>query len=172
MSLGEKTVQRTIENALKDLSTARDIKVVLIDSAGNVISDIPLSAHRDALKPTRATPTKVLSAQSIPASDKAEFVISNGDGYSAVVVTVKAAYGASATAGVRVRWLYSPDGTNFDSVEDAEAEGNYVDLSFVAGATRQRTILIPIFADNVKVQIVNLDATYSVTVDVWSSLLR
>jgi len=52
MSLGEKTVQRTIENALKDLSTARDIKVVLIDSAGNVISDISLSAHRDALKGT------------------------------------------------------------------------------------------------------------------------
>ena len=134
--------------------------------------DISLSALRDALKPTRATPSQVLSSESIAGGDTAEFTVSDGDGYSAVVVTVKAAYDASAADGVRVRWLYSPDNTNFDSVEDAEDEGNYVDLSFSAGATRVRTILIPLFQPYVKVQVVNLDTTYAVTVDAWRTLLR
>ena len=73
---------------------------------------------------------------------------------------------------MRVRYLYSPDGVNFDSPEDAEAAGNYEDLSFVAGATRIRTILIPILQSYVKVQVVNLDTSYAVTVDAWRTLLR
>jgi len=134
--------------------------------------DISLSALRDALKSTRATPEQVLTGQSIAAGDKAEFAVSNADGYSAVVVTVKASYDPSATAGVRVRWLYSPDNTNFDNPEDAEDQGNYEDLSFSAGETRVRTILIPLFQPYVKVQIVNLDSDYAVTVDAWKTLLR
>ena len=89
-----------------------------------------------------------------------------------MLVIVKATYDANATAGVRVRWLYSPDGTNYDSPEDAENQGNYKDLTFAAGATRQRTVLIPILTDNIRVQIVNLDSSYSVSVDVWSLKLR
>jgi hypothetical protein len=136
--------------------------------------DITLSALRDALKPTRVTPVQELSAESIAAGGTAEFTVdvAQTDGYSALVVTVKATYDANATQGVRVRWLYSPDGTNFDSVEDAEAQGNYEDLSFSAGATRVRTILIPLFQPYVKVQIVNLDTSYAVTVDAWRTLMR
>ena len=134
--------------------------------------DITLSALRDALKPARSTPVQKLTSQSIAGGGSAEFTESDLDGWSSIVVSVKATYDASATAGVRVRWLYSSDGTNFDSPEDAEAEGNYVDLSFSAGATRQRTVLIPILANSVRVQIVNLDTSYSVVVDVWRTLLR
>lgn len=126
----------------------------------------------ESLQPARSMPEQVLSGVSIPAGGTQEFTVSDTDGYSAVVVTVKATYDASATAGVRVQWLYSPDGTNFDSAEDAEAEGNYVDLSFAAGETRQRTVLIPILQPYVKVQVVNLDTTYAVTVDAWSTLMR
>ncbi|MHC1610726.1 MAG: hypothetical protein ACXQTW_03855, partial [Candidatus Methanospirareceae archaeon] len=134
--------------------------------------DITLSSHKDSLKPARATPVQELSAQSIPAADKAEFTISDADGYSAVVVTVKAAYDASATKGVRVWWLYSPDGTDFDSEDAAEAEGQYNDIAFVAGATKVETLLIPLFQPYVKVQIENLDPTYAVTVDAWRTLMR
>jgi len=134
--------------------------------------DIKLSEHRDALKPSRGTPTQDLSSQSIAANDKAEITKSNLDGWSAIVVTVKATYDASATAGVRVRWLYSPDGSNYDSPEDAEDAGNYEGLTFEKGKTRQRTLLIPLFQPYVRVQIVNLDSSYSVTVDVWTTLLR
>ena len=126
----------------------------------------------EIIKPTRATPVQELSSQSISAGGTTEFTIDDTDGYSAIVVTVKATYDASATQGVRVRWLYSPDGTNFDSVEDAEAQGNYEDLSFAAGETRQKTILVPIFLPYVKVQIVNLDSSVSVTVDAWTTLMR
>jgi len=94
------------------------------------------------------------------------------DGWSALVVIVRVAYNASATAGIRVRWLYSPDGTNYDSVEEADAQGNYYEPTFTAGATRQATILIPILAPYIKVQIVNKDSTYAHTLDVWTLALR
>ena len=119
----------------------------------------------------RTEPERVLSAQTIDAASLSEFTI-RGEGYSAVVVTVRATYDASATSGVRVRWLYSPDNTNFDSPEDVEDAGNYTDLTFSAGATRQRTVLIPLLQKYTKVQIVNQDADYAVTVSVWKVLIR
>ena len=133
---------------------------------------IKKALEESGLGTTRETPVQQLSSQSISASGTQEFTISDTDGYSAVVVTVKATYNASATAGVRIRWLYSPDGTNFDTVEDAEDQGNYEDLSFAAGESRQRTVLIPIFSPYVKVQIVNQDTSYAVTVDAWRTLMR
>jgi len=146
--------------------------IIIITEDGKIVSDISLSALRDALKPTRTPPEQVLSGQSISANDKAEFTVSDTDGYSAIVVTVKATYDSSATAGVRVRWLYSPDGTNFDSEDSAEAEGQYADLTFTAGTTKTETVLIPIFQNYVKIQIVNLDTSVSVTVDAWTTKLR
>lgn len=134
--------------------------------------DIALSALRDGLKPVRGTPVKELSAQSISASDEAEFTISDADGYSAAVVTTKATYNASATQGVRVRYLYSPNGTDFDSEDAAEAEEQYNDIAFAAGATKVETLLIPLLQPYLKVQIVNLDSSVSVTADVWRTLLR
>ena len=119
----------------------------------------------------RTEPERVLSAQTIDAASASEFVV-RGEGYSAVIVTVRATYDASATSGVRVRWLYSPDSINFDSPEDAEDAGNYEDLTFSAGATRQRTVLIPLLQKYTKVQIVNQDASKAVVVDVWKALMR
>jgi len=123
-------------------------------------------------EPRRTKPVKKLSGASIAGGGVAEIDFSDLEGYSAIIIAFKATYDPSATAGVRVRWLYSPDGTNYDSPEDAEDQGNYENLTFSAGATRQRTILIPILAPNVKVQIVNLDSAYAVTVDAWGWLLR
>ena len=124
------------------------------------------------LKPTRSTPVQVLSDETISPSDEAEFTISDADGYSAIVLTVKATYDASATAGVKIRWLYSPNGSDYDSEDAAEAEGQYNDMVFSKGTTKVETMLIPIFQPYVKVQVVNLDTSYSVTVDVWKTLLR
>jgi len=139
-----------------------------------MIEIIKEAINESGATPTRATPVQELSSQSIAAGEVAEFTVDDTktDGYSALVVTVKATYNASATAGVRVRWLYSPDGTNFDTVEDAEDQGNYEDLSFAAGESRQRTVLVPIFSPYVKVQVVNLDTSYAVVVDAWRTLMR
>jgi len=119
--------------------------------------------------PEKAT-EQVFTSKSIAANSSEDFIVSNE--YSAVIVTVRATYDAGATAGVRVRWLYSPDGSNFDSVEDAEDAGYYKDLTFAAGATRQRTVLISLIQKYTKVQIVNLDASKAVVVDVWKTLFR
>lgn len=124
------------------------------------------------INPIRAKPTRELSEVSIVGGGVRNIDKSGLDGYSALMVIVRAKYDASATAGVRVRWLYSPDGTNFDSPEDAEDQGNYEDLTFSAGKTRQRTVLVPIFTDNIRVQIVNLDSSYAVTVDAWTQPMR
>lgn len=154
----------TVYDHLKQVRTQIDSYLVNLDTT--------LSDLRDALKPTRATPVQDLSAVSIAAGGVQNIDKSALDGYSAVIVTVKATYDAAATAGVRVRWLYSPDGTNYDSPEDAVDAGNYEDLTFAAGATRMRTILIPVFQPYVRIQVVNLDGTYAVTVDAWTVLLR
>jgi len=119
----------------------------------------------------RTTPEKVLDSVSIAASGTEEFTITAGV-YSASIITVSATYNASATSGVRVRWLYSPDNSLFDSPEDAIDEGNYKDLTFSAGETRTRTIIIPHLQPYVKVQIVNLDSSYGVTVTAWKTFMK
>jgi hypothetical protein len=91
---------------------------------------------------------------------------------SALVATVRVTYAASATAGVRVVWLYSQDGVNYDSVEDAVAEGNYYDLSFAPGATRQATLLIPLFTPYMRILIINKDNTNAATVNLWTLFMR
>jgi len=119
----------------------------------------------------RTTPEKVLDSVSIAASGTEGFTITAGV-YSASIITVSATYNASATSGVRVKWLYSPDNSLFDSPEDAIDEGNYKDLTFSAGETRTRTIIIPHLQPYVKVQIVNLDSSYSVTVTAWKTFMK
>jgi len=136
--------------------------------------DITLSQLKDALRPVRSTPVQQLSSQSIDAGGTTEFTISNTDtdGYTAIALTVKATYDASATQGLRIRWMYSPDGTNFDTTDGADALGNSHDLTFSAGATVQETIKIPILQPYVKIQLENLDGSYAVTVDAWTSTIR
>ena len=179
---------RSLINALYDLlnniigvakdSTLSDlINKVAKDSTLNNLIDVvakndTLYTIIDTLKPTRAQLTKEIEAYSLDPNSIYELIVSNLDTYSVLIVVVKATYDPNASNGVRVRWLYSPDGSNFDSIEDAEAEGNYCDLTFSAGSTRQRTIIIPIFTDYIKVQIINLDSSYPVTLDVWTLLMR
>jgi hypothetical protein len=115
---------------------------------------------------------QVLSSASIPANGTSEFVVESFSMHSSVAVTVRATYNASATAGIRIRWLYSADNENFDAPEDAEADGNYSDLTFTAAVTRQKTVLIPLFQPYVKVQIVNRDTSYPVTVTCWTTRIR
>ncbi len=59
-----------------------------------------------------------------------------------LVANVEVSYGPTATSGIRVRWHYSVDGVNYDSVEDADAQSNYYDVSFAAGQTKVATIFI------------------------------
>jgi len=137
-----------------------------IRARGNLTEGLIVSVNS-----IRTTPEKVFDSVSIAASGTEEFTITAGI-YSASIITVSATYDASATSGVRVRWLYSPDNSLFDSPEDAEDEGNYKDLTFSAGETRTRTIVIPHLQPYVKVQVVNLDSSYSVTVTAWKIFMK
>jgi len=92
--------------------------------------------------------------------------------YSGLVITCRCTYNSAATAGVRVRVLYSGDGTNFDSLEDADAEGNYFAPTFSAGATRQRTAIFSLLTRYARIRVTNLDTTYAVTVSLWRGLSK
>jgi len=144
-------------------------QILKLEREGVKVTDTHLLS---GLQPARSGTEQVLNSEAISAGGTSEFVVDNTDGYSAIVLTVKATYNASATQGVRVRWLYSPNGSDYDSEEDAENGSQYVDLTFAAGEMRVRTILVPIFQPYVKVQVINKDSSYSVTVDVWKTLLR
>ncbi len=124
------------------------------------------------LAPVREGTAKVFDSKNIAGNSLEEFTVTSRDKHSALLITVKASYNVKAKAGVRVRWLYSQDGLSFDSSEDAEEAGNYADLTFAVGAARQGTTLIPLFTPYVKVQVVNMDADYPVTVTVWKTMLR
>ena len=87
--------------------------------------------------------------------------ISTGIG---VNVSIQATYDSSATDGVKVLVLTSPDNSNFDTDDDA-----YVVFypSFTAGATVQTTISVGPEVKYFKVKVINLDGSYAVSV--WVS---
>ena len=129
--------------------------------------DVALSS----LRPSRSPATQDLNSYSLAGGGTVSLTKQAQDGWSALVATVRATYAAGATAGVRVLWLYSPDGINFDSVNDAVAQGNYYDLSFAASGTAQATLLIPLFAPYVQILIINKDSSNAATVNLWTLFL-
>lgn len=81
-----------------------------------------------------------------------------------LALTVKVTYHASATAGARV-YLLASRGSGFteldsENVTDAFA---YFDLSFTAGATRQKTVNIDALPQYIRVLVRNLDGTNALT---------
>jgi len=138
----------------------------IIDKLTSIINVV------EVLKHVRGTPSKDLDNYVLDPGGIVEVVKGDLDGWVGLAVTVRATYSTDASNGVRVRWLFSPDGSNFDTPEDAEVEGNYVDLTFSPGVIRQRTIMFTITTPYVKIQVVNLDTSYSVTVSMWVTPLR
>jgi len=92
--------------------------------------------------------------------------------YTGLLVVVRATYDPAATAGIKIRWLYSADYTNFDSPEEADLLGNYFEPTFVPGATRQTSFLVPHPASSVRFQVINKDPAHPVTVTVWLVNIR
>jgi len=120
----------------------------------------------------RTRPVKVFENREVGPGSHAEALLSGLGGYSAIVAYVRVRYSPGASEGARVVWLYSPDGANFDSVEEALSAGNCESLTFEAGGTRQRTLLIPIFAPYVKILVENLDPGESLFATLSYILLR
>jgi len=140
-----------------------------------VIPSVSLKDVVDAingLKPARKLIDYTVKQQTIAPGSAIEFMMRAVDGWGAVVVVVKVAYPANASAGVKIRWLYSPDGSNFDSIEEADNQGNYYNMTYGAGAVRQTTVVVPLLTPFVKIQIFNQDASNPVVVDVWTVEVR
>jgi hypothetical protein len=126
----------------------------------------------DSLAPSRSGVTQDLSGYSLPGGGSVNVDKAAMGGWSALVAVVQASYSLNAAAGVRVLWLYSPDGSNYDTPDDAVALGNYYDLSFAAGATRQATLVIPLLTPYARVQVINMDPSNACTLNVWTLFMR
>ena len=125
----------------------------------------------NGLKPARKLIDHTVKQQTIAPGSAIEFMMRAVDGWGAVAVVVKVTYSADASAGVKIRWLYSPDGSNFDSPEEADALGNYHVMTYGSNVVRQVTVVVPLLTPFVKIQIFNQDAN-PVVVDVWTIEVR
>ena len=92
--------------------------------------------------------------------------------YDAAILTVKASYYENASNPVEVRWFYSPNDSDFETLEEILDKGQYVKLSVKPGEYAMRTIIIPAYEQSAKVQFLNLDPDYSVYVYYWIRLVR
>jgi len=138
------------------------------------LDSIPNPPNLDVLLSTRASTDDVLPVKDVTTHLSAYTLAAGGTvtvdigpitNRTGIMILLRVTYNAAATAGVRIRWLYSHDGVSFDTPEDADAEGNYFEPSFTAGATRQRSTVIAFVSPYVRLSLVNLDPTYAVTVD-------
>jgi len=138
------------------------------------LEDTAIEQIREALREELISKDfkKELDTVSIPAGGSEDVDVSTDGLFSGLLVTCRATYHAAATAGVRVRILYSFDGTNFDTDADADAEGNYFEPTFAAGATRQRSVIFPLLTPCVRIRVTNLDGAQPVTVSLWRSLSK
>jgi hypothetical protein len=87
------------------------------------------------------------------------------------VVIVGVQYSEDAQGMVKVRWLYSPDGSHYDTPEDADNLGNYYEFPIYPGY-RQATLIVPILTPYIRISITNQDTYTSVVVDAWTLTLR
>jgi hypothetical protein len=79
---------------------------------------------------------------------------------NSVAIEVNVTYNASATAGGRLLIYYSTDGANFDTDTN-----NFVTLPFASGTTKQQTFTFPAPSKYIKIEVINDDGTYALTIN-------
>jgi len=107
-----------------------------------------------------------LSSFSIAANSIHNVDISVPSGKTGVAITPKITYNSSATSGVKINILYSPDGINYDT----DTDDSY-SHPFTAGESKQKTYTVSAIHPYLRVSISNLDTTYSVTTDLWITFI-
>jgi len=134
--------------------------------------DSIIEALLRTIAPVREKTEKILDSYTIYPKSTVEHVIKCEEPYSAVVLTIRAEYHTLATSNLRAVWLYSQDGENYDTIEDSIEEMHFVDVSFSPGETRQRTTLIPLLTNHIKLVFINTDVNVPVVVTAWASFMR
>jgi len=115
----------------------------------------------------------LLTNKTIDPNSYVDVVITVPEGYTGVALIVRCSYHSAATAGLRLIYLYSQDGVNYDDETNAVDAGNLEDVYFTAGATMQRTVITPVIPDYIKVRFRNRDSSYPITgVNAWAIISR
>lgn len=126
----------------------------------------PIYPWIDWLIPKRTDSKVALSNYSLAGGGAVYVDIEVPDGYNHVIVQVEVVYGANAVNGVRIFWLYSNDGQNFDTRAGARSLNRYIDPIVVAGAHEILTLDIPALSRYVRIFIKNKDDTVTQTVTI------
>jgi hypothetical protein len=118
-----------------------------------------------------------LTDEVIAAGQYKDVNIAIPEGYTGMIVTVKASFAATnpTTTGVRIVYMYSYNGTDYDNEDNAVDAGNYEDILIPTGQTsvvRQRSFILAALAPHIKLRVKNLDATNDVTINLWRVITR
>ncbi|RLC86241.1 MAG: hypothetical protein DRJ03_09355 [Chloroflexi bacterium] len=128
--------------------------------------DVPISNTLDRNALVKKDTAQPLSSYSLDASSSHNVDITVPSGRAGVAFALRAAYDASATAGVTIKVYWSFDGTNYDT----DTDDSYTH-PFAAGATKQKTYIAAAIAPYIRLTITNQDATYAVTLDLWRTFI-
>ena len=134
------------------------------DSSGNLKVNISAQDVKPLEIGLHKSTEQKLSSYSLAAGGSVNIDLTIPPGKSAFALIVKATYDASASAGIRIKIYWSPDGSNYDTDTD-----EVYDHPFEAGKTKQKTYIIHAVTPYVRVVIENLDSNYAVTLDTWVS---
>jgi len=155
------------KSALKKALVATEITKILgrtdlvpIEIRGDIVGLVKettllsVGSERDLAKP--------LSAYSITGGGTKDVDIEIPSKRVGVAILIKATYDAAATTGIRIEIYYSADGVSWDTDTDEKHLH-----PFAAGEARQKTYILASVPTYIRIRIVNLDATYAVTIDLW-----
>jgi hypothetical protein len=156
----ESTLSSLSSRLPASLTASGNLKAAILEDAVGLAKSTDVLPMKDV--------TQHLSSASIAAGATTNVDTGPITDRTGILVILRATYNAAATAGVRCRFLYSPDGTNYDSPEDADAQGNYFEPTFAAGATRQVSAVVPFLSPYVRLAITNKDTAQAATVSLWT----
>ena len=137
-------------------STLNSIKLQTDNLTFDANSFLKISSHHEKVTQQPLVATSIAGG----ATQNVDLTIPPGK--TGIAVSLKTAYDASATDGVRLDALHSPDGTNYDTDTD-----DTIIHPFAAGTTKQKTYTILGVHPYIRLAIVNLDETYATTADLW-----
>jgi len=115
--------------------------------------------------------------ETIVAGQYGDVNIAIPEGYTGMIAIVKASFAATdaTTTGVRIVYMYSFYGIDYDDEDNAVDAGNYEDMVIPTGqigVVRQRSFIIAALAPYVRLRVKNLDAANDVTINLWRVIVR
>ena len=157
----------------KELTEHGNFRIAIAEDLAGLAKDSTVAGIVPGLRPARSEAWKPLDGVVVEPRSYASFDIKVPDGWSHVTVVVRVKREVPPVEPerrvARIVWLYSPDGENYDSVDEAERRGNYYDIVIPLPNEKERqiTLVIPAATPHIKVMVINANPEVKIRVDAW-----